>query len=152
MENAYLCNRNNKQLKKYTIMKTFGEVKEKEYIARVYGYKVESAKVLKIEKIDKNTLKFTVKGSETKEKSEFNVELTTTGFGLANNEKYFADRAMIDGIREGVEIGFKFARMMMVDSFRLVNPYFTVNKRNTDDLEDMNRICEEDFERWQRGY
>ena len=133
-------------------MKMFGEVKEKEYIVRVYGYKAESAKVLKIEKIDKNTLKFTVKGSETKKKSEFKVKLTTTGFGLVNNEKYFADIAMIEGIREGVNLGFTYARRMMVDSFRSVNPYFTVNKRNTDDLEDMNRICEEDFERWQRGY
>jgi len=133
-------------------MKTFGEVKEKDYIVRVYGYKAESARVLKIEKISKDSLKFTVKGSETKKKSEFKVELNTTGFGLANNEKYFADFAIIEGIREGVNLGFKYARMMMVDSFRSVNPYFTVNKRNTEDLEDMNRICEEDFERWQRGY
>lgn len=133
-------------------MKTFGEVKEKECIVRVYGYKTESAKVLKIEKIDKNMLKFTVKGTETGKKYEFKTEMTTTGFGWITGEKYYSEIEMLEGIRIGVELGVTYARKMMMESFQPVYPFFTVNKRNTDDLEDMNRICEEDFERWQRDY
>lgn len=148
MENAYLCNRNNKHLKKYTIMKTFGEVKEKEYIVRVYGYKAESAKVLKIEKIDKNTLKFTVKGTETGKKYEFKTEMTTTGFGWITGEKYYSEIEMLEGIRIGVELGVTYARKMMMESFQPVYPFFTVNKEKTIDLEMMNRICDKEYEEW----
>lgn len=109
--------------------KTFGKLKVGEYIARVDGYKVESAKVIKIDKVAKEKKVFLVKGTETKKKYTFEASNTTSMFGLVTGEKYYASSEVISALREGIEIGFQYARKEMMESFKPVYPYFTVGGR-----------------------
>jgi hypothetical protein len=109
--------------------KTFSKLKVGEYIARVEGYKVESAKVLKIDKVSKDKKVFLLKGTETKKKYTFESDNTTSMFGLVSGERYYADGAAVSFLRDGIEIGFEYARKQVVESFKQVYPYFTVNGR-----------------------
>ena len=118
--------------------KTFGKLKIGEYIARVEGYKVESAKVINIKKYKYNKFAFTVKGTETKEKHTFTVlgeHTTICGFCSAGPERYYADGSFVTALRDGIEIGFEFARREIMNSFKPVFPYFTVNGRPVEEVE-----------------
>ena len=114
--------------------KTFGKLKVGEYIARVEGYKVESAKVLKIDKVSKDKKVFLVKGTETKKKYTFESDNTTFMFGLVSGESYYADGAAVSFLRDGIEIGFEYARKEVMESFKQVYPYFTVGGRPVEEV------------------
>ena len=114
--------------------KTFGKLKVGEYIARVEGYKVESAKVINIDKVSKNKKVFLVKGTDTKKKYTFEAVNTCSMFGLKTGEKYYADSSVIMVLREGIEIGFEYARKEVVNSFKPVYPYFTVGGRPVEEV------------------
>ena len=111
--------------------KKFGNLKVGDYIARVEGYKVESAKVIKIDKVSKTNKVFLVKGTETKKKFTFDVENECSMFGLTSGEKYYADGSIVSAIRDGIEIGIEYARMEVVNSFKTMCPYFTVNDQGS---------------------
>lgn len=112
--------------------KTFGKLKVGEYIARVEGYKVESAKVIKIDKVSKENKVFLVKGTETKKKYTFEASNTSSMFGLVTGEKYYASSEVISALREGIEIGIEYARKEIINSFKPMTPYFTVNGRSAE--------------------
>jgi hypothetical protein len=120
--------------------KTFGKLKVGEYIARVEGYKVESAKVLKIDKVSKDKKVFLVEGAETKKKYTFESDNTTFMFGLVSGESYYADGAAVSFLRDGIEIGFEYARKQVVESFKQVYPYFTVNGRPVEEATTESKI------------
>ena len=119
-------------------MKTFSNIQPGEFITRVEGYKVECAKVIFKERITKDELKLVVKGIETKKKYSHNIRgnnCTLVGFDNEKNvrERWYADGSMVDALRDGIEIGFAFARRQMTESFKPVYPYFTVNGKPVDD-------------------
>ena len=126
-------------------MKKFKDIKEKDYIVRVYGYKVESAKVLKTEKVNKDTISLTIKTSETNEVMTISVSPTSTMIGRIDGNKFYSDIDVLEGLRDGIEIGASYARKLMIESFRPLMPYFKCNKEVTEDLEVMTRICEKDY-------
>lgn len=126
-------------------MKKFKDIKEKDYIVRVYGYKVESAKVLKTEKVNKDTISLTIKTSETNEVMTISVSPTSTMIGRIDGNKFYSDMDVLEGLRDGIEIGASYARKLMIESFRPLIPYFKCNKKVTEDLEVMTRICEKDY-------
>ena len=108
----------------------FSELKKGNLIARVENYKVESAKVLSIEKHGKEEYVLTVKGTETKKKYTIKVlgrHTTMCGFSDKGQERYYADGSIVSALRDGIEIGFKEARRQITESFKPVNPFFTVN-------------------------
>lgn len=109
--------------------KKFGNLKVGDYIARVDGYKVESAKVIKIDKVSKTNKTFLVKGTETNMEFTFDVENKCTMFGLISGEKYYADGSVVGALRDGIELGFKYARLEITESFKPVYPFFTVSRR-----------------------
>ena len=133
-------------------MKRFKDIKEKDYIVRVYGYKVESAKVLKIEKVGKDKLSLTIKTTETNETMTISVGTTSTMIGRIDGNKFYADTDVLEGLRDGIEIGASYARKLMIESFRPMSPYFKCNKENTKDLEVMTRICEKDYKEELESY
>ena len=107
----------------------FSELKKGNLIARVENYKVESARVLSIEKHGKEYV-FTVKGTETKKKYTFEVlgrHTTMCGFSENGPVRYYADGSIVSALRDGIEIGFKEARRQITESFKPINPFFTVN-------------------------
>ena len=114
--------------------KKFGNLKVGDYIARVEGYKVESAKVIKIDKVSKTNKAFLVKGTETKKKFTFDVENWCSMFGLTSGEKYYADGSIVSALRDGIKIGIEYARKEVVNSFKTMYPYFTVNGRPAEDV------------------
>ena len=108
----------------------FSELKKGNLIARVENYKVESAKVLSIEKRGKEEYIIIVKGTETKKKYTIKVlgcNTTMCGFSDKGQERYYADGFIISALRDGIQIGFEYARRQITESFRPVNPFFTVN-------------------------
>ena len=121
-------------------MKKFGNIKEKDFIIRVYGYKAESAKVMKVETVLGGKLKFTVKGYETKKKSVFLAEKNSTGIGLTTGEAFYPDVEMMGYLRDGIMIGMEYSRKLMMNSFKSNIPYFTVNGRPAEDMEEMNSM------------
>ena len=133
-------------------MKRFKDIKEKDYIVRVYGYKVESAKVLKIEKAGKDKLSLTIKTTETNEVMTISMDTTSTMIGRIDGNKFYADTDVLEGLRDGIEIGASYARKLMIESFRPMSPYFKCNKENTNDLEVMTRICEKDYKEELESY
>ena len=123
------------EIKNNIIMnKTFGKLKVGDYIARVEGYKVESAKVIKIDKVSKTNMVFLVKGTETKKKFTFDVENECSMFGLISGEKYYADGSIVSALRDGIIIGIEYARKDVVNSFKTMFPYFTVNGRPVEEV------------------
>ncbi len=108
--------------------KNFGNVKVGELIARVEGYKVETAKVL-----SKKAGKLLVEGTETKKKYTIEPDKNATCIGRVTVnavERYYADSSIVSALREGIEIGFKYARKEIFDSLeslKPVYPFFTVN-------------------------
>lgn len=133
-------------------MKRFKDIKEKDYIVRVYGYKVESAKVLKIEKVGKDKLSLTIKTTETNEVMTISVDTTSTMIGRIDGNKFYADTDVLEGLRDGIEIGASYARKLMIESFKPMSPYFKCNKKDTKDLEVMTRICEKDYKEELESY
>ena len=133
-------------------MKRFKDIKEKDYIVRVYGYKVESAKVLKIEKVGKGKLSLTIKTTETNEVMTISVDATSTMIGRIDGNKFYADTDVLEGLRDGIEIGASYARKLMIESFRSMSPYFKCNKEDTKDLEVMTRICEKEYKEELNNY
>ena len=126
-------------MKKYTgrnNVHTFVELKNEDRIARVQGYKVETAKVINVEKLPYGEVAITVKGLETKQKYSFKVRgknTTMIGFGTEGPERYYADGSIVPALRDGIEIGFEEARRQIRDTFKPVQPYFTVNGRPVKD-------------------
>jgi len=133
-------------------MKRFKDIKEKDYIVRVYGYKVESAKVLKIEKAGKDKLSLSIKTTETNETMTISVDTTSTMIGRIDGNKFYADTDVLEGLRDGIEIGASYARKLMIESFKLMSPYFKCNKENTKDLDVMTRICEKEYKEELNSY
>jgi hypothetical protein len=133
-------------------MKRFKDIKEKDYIVRVYGYKVESAKVLKIEKAGKDKLSLTIKTTETNETMTISVDTTSTMIGRIDGNKFYADTDVLEGLRDGIEISATYARKLMIESFRPMIPFFKSNKEFTKDLEVMNRICEKEYKEQLNSY
>lgn len=129
-------------------MKTvrFKDVIVGKYIVRVEGYKVESAKVTKTEKVDKEKIRLFLKTTETKKKITLVVDKDCTMVGLLLNERYYADFNLIEGLRDGITIGVEYARKLMNASFNSVIPYFTVAGRPADDTEEFKTIMERDRE------
>lgn len=110
----------------------FSQLKKGSIIARVENYKVESAKVINIEKTGRDEYRFTVQGTETKKKYTFKVNgnhCTMCGFSTDGPERYYADGTVVDALRDGIEIGFKEARSRMNDSLKEITPFFTVGGR-----------------------
>ena len=108
----------------------FSELKKGNLIARVENYKVESAKVLSIVKHGKEEYVLTVEGTETKKKYTIKVlgcNTTMCGFSDKGQERYYADSSIVSALRDGIEIGFFYARKQITDSFKPINPFFTVN-------------------------
>ena len=128
----YLCNV--KQNKDTVMDKKFGNLKVGDYIVRVEGYKVESAKVIKIDKVSKTNKVFIVKETETKKKFTFDVENECSMFGLTSGEKYYADGSIVSALRDGIEIGIEYARKEVVNSFKTMCPYFTLNGRLAEEV------------------
>ena len=117
-------------------MKSFGTLKNEDRIARVQGYKVEMAKVINVEKLPYGEVAITVKGLETRQKYSFKVRgknSTMIGFGTEGQERYYADGSIVSALRDGIEIGFQEARRQIQDSFKSVQPYFTVGGRPVKD-------------------
>lgn len=119
-------------------MKTFDNISVGSLIARVEGYKVECAKVIFKERISKDELKIVVKGIETKKKYSHNIRgknCTVVGFDNEKDvrERWYADGSVINALRDGIEIGFAYARRQMTESFKPVYPFFTVNGKPVDD-------------------
>ena len=107
----------------------FSELKKGNLIARVENYKVESAKVLSIENHSKEYI-FTVKGTETKKEYTFEVQgrhTTMCGFSDNGPVRYYADGSIVSALRDGIEIGYNQARRQITESFKPINPFFTVN-------------------------
>jgi len=108
--------------------KNFGNVKVGDLITRVEDYKVEAAKVL-----SKKAGKLLVEGIETKKKYTIVADQNATCIGRVTInalERYYADSSIVSALREGIEIGFRYARkeiMESLDSLKPVNPFFTVN-------------------------
>ena len=109
----------------------FSELKKGNLIARVENYKVESAKVLSIDKHGKEEYVLTVEGTETKKKYTIKVlgNATMYGFSDKGQERYYADGSIISALRDGIEIGFFQARKQITDSFKPINPFFTINEK-----------------------
>ena len=108
----------------------FSELKKGNLIVRVENYKVESAKVLSIEKCGKEEFIVVTKGTETKKKYRIKVPGRNTyicGFGPNGPERYYADGSIVEALRDGIEIGFEEARRQITDSFKPINPFFAVN-------------------------
>jgi len=108
----------------------FSELKKGNLIARVENYKVESAKVLSIEKYGKEEWIITVKGTETKKKYTFEVQgrnTTMVGFSVNWQERYYADGSIVSALRDGIEIGYCQARKQITESLKPIIPFFTVN-------------------------
>ena len=109
----------------------FSELKKGNLIARAENYKVESAKVLSIEKHGKEECVLIVKGTETKKKYTIKVlrRNTTTmcGFGDTGQERYYAEGSIVSALRDRIEIGFFRARKQITESFKPINPLFAVN-------------------------
>jgi hypothetical protein len=124
----------------------FADLKVGDRIVRVEGYKVESAKIMKIEKLDKKKLCIIVKTSETNKKVTFTIDGTSTMFGLMTSERYYADFGLIEGLRDGISIGVEYARKMMNASFNEMIPYFTCAGRPVDDTEAFNKLMAENRE------
>ncbi len=133
-------------------MKKFKDIKEKDYIVRVYGYKVESAKVLKTEKSGKDKLSLTIKTTETNENMTITVDTTSTMIGRIDGNKFYADTDVLEGLRDGIEIGATYARKLMIESFRPMSPFFKCNKEFTKDLDVMTRICEKEYKEELNSY
>lgn len=117
---------------------TFDSLEVNDRIARVEGYKVECAKVIFKERISKDELKIVVKGIETKKKYSHNIRgknCTLVGFDNEKDvrERWYADVSVINALRDGIEIGFAYARRQMTESFKPVYPFFTVNGKPVDD-------------------
>lgn len=108
--------------------KKFGDVKVGDLIARVEGYKVETTKVL-----SKKAKKLVVEGIETKKKCTIEPDKNATCIGRVTInavERYYADSSIVSALREGIEIGFQYARKEIFDSLeslKPVYPFFTVN-------------------------
>lgn len=112
--------------------KKFGNLKVGDYIARVEGYKVESAKILCKKKRGRDEIVITAKGTETKQNYTFKVlghHSTMVGFSINGQERYYADGSIVSALRDGIEIGIEYARREVVNSFKTMSPYFTVNGR-----------------------
>ena len=108
----------------------FSELKKGNLIARVENYKVESAKVISIEKHNKEEFILIIKGTETKKKYRIKVpgrNTTICGFGDKGPERYYADGSIVEALRDGIEIGFEEARRQITDSFKPINPFFVVD-------------------------
>ena len=110
----------------------FSELKKGNLIARVENYKVESAKVLSIEKHSKEECVLTVKGTEMKKKYTIKVlgrNTTMCGFSDKVQELYYAEGSIVSALRDGIEIGFFQARKQITESFKPINQFFTVNRK-----------------------
>jgi hypothetical protein len=114
---VYLCSKEI-IIKKYKDMYTFNEVEEKEFITRINNVNclAEDVEVLKIKKVNKDFLKFTVENPETKKQHEFTVNKTSAAVKLATGEIYVVDENMLDGIRMGVELAFAFVQKKIEES------------------------------------
>ena len=73
-------------------------------------------------------------GSETKRKFTFDAENESTMFGLTSGERYYADGSVVSALRDGIELGFEYARLEMTESFKPVYPFFTVDGRPAEDV------------------
>lgn len=113
----------------------FSELRKGNLIARVENYKVESAKVLSIERHGKEEYILTVKGTETKKNYKIKVlgrNTTMCGFGDKGPERYYADGSIVSALRDGIVIGFDYARRQITESFKPINPFFTVNGKSVE--------------------
>ena len=75
------------------------------------------------------------------------VGTTSTMIGRIDGNKFYADTDVLEGLRDGIEIGASYARKLMIESFKPMSPYFKCNKENTKDLEVMTRICEKEYKK-----
>lgn len=113
----------------------FSELKKGNLISRVENYKVESAKVLSIEKHSKEECIITVKGTETKKKYTLKVQgrhTTMCGFSDNGPVRYYAEGSIVSALRAGIEIGFFQARKQITESFKPINQFFTVNGKSVE--------------------
>lgn len=111
-------------------MKKFKDLKKGDYITRVIGYRVESARITSIQKTSKDMLELRATGTETKEKIILEVPAKAEMISSCQAQyRYYADSSIITALRDGIEIGVEYARKQITDSFKPINPYFTVNGR-----------------------